>query len=173
MKKDTTFKSLLLSQEEIALLLGVKRSQYAMFEIGQRELPTAALLKLSKLTNYAVNSTKGTKKELSFYKEQESKKKGALLMYLENNKLEQLQLEKKLKQLHNNYQQAARTIQFVTLFKEKEEITEREAVVLEYIQNKALTILEKNGLDLQIKNQLKLNALLAHTKELEKELEKG
>ncbi|NHN26362.1 helix-turn-helix transcriptional regulator [Flavobacterium jejuense] len=173
MKKDTTFKSLLLSQEEIALLLGIKRSQYAMYEIGKRDLPTAALLKLSKLTNYADTLSQLTKREFPYHKTQQAKKQELLLKQIENNNIEQLLLEKKIKQLQHNYQKAARTIEFVTLYKEKEGLTDRDDVILENIQNKALAILDKNGVHLQTKIQLQLKALLVYTKQLEKELWKG
>lgn len=173
MGKDKTIRSsLVLSQEEIALLLGIKRSVWSMYEGGKRDLPTAALLKLTTLTTHATTISKVAKKEQPYQKKQQAAKQKMLLKEIENNKFEQLQLERKLKQLHNNYEQAERTIQFVALFKEKEEVTAREAVVLEHIQNKAFAILEKNGIALQTKQQLKLNALLAHTKQLEKELRK-
>ena len=174
MGKDKTIRSsLLLSQEEIALLLGIKRSVWSMYEGGLRDLPTAAVLKLASLTIHANNLSKIPKKELPYQKKQEAAKQKMLLKEIENNKFEQLQLERKLKQLHNNYQEAERTIQFVTLLKEKEVVTAREEVVLEHIQNKALAILEKNGIHLQTKHQLKLNVLLSQTKQLEKELRKG
>lgn len=171
MKKDTTFKSsLLLSQEEIALLLGIKRSQYAMYEIGKRDLPTAALLKLSKLTNYADTLSQLTKREFPYHKIQQAKKQELLLKQIKNNKFEQLLVEKKIKQLQHNYQKAERTIQLVTLFKEKEVLTDKDAVILENIQNKALALLDKNGIHLQMKQQIKLNALLIYNKQLEREL---
>jgi len=171
MGKDKTIRSsLLLSQEEIALLLGIKRSVWSMYEGGKRDLPTTALLKLSKLTNYADTLSLLTKREFPYHKTQQAKKQELLLKQIENNKIEQLLLEKKIKQLQHNYQKAEKTIQFVTLYKEKEGLTDRDDVILENIQNKALTILEKNGLHFQTKHQLKLNALLAHNKQLEREL---
>lgn len=174
MGKDKTIRSsLLLSQEEIALLLGIKRSVWSMYEGGKRDLPTAALLKLATLTNHVNTLSKVTKKELPFYKNQEAKKRILLLKQIENNKIEQLKIERKLKQLFHNYQEAERTIQFVTLFKEKETLTERDIVILENIQNKALAVIDKNGVHLQTKHQLQLNVLLSQTKQLEKELQKG
>ena len=48
MKKTPTFRELLgFSQEELALLLQVSRSQIAMYESGKRNLPIIAIEKLA------------------------------------------------------------------------------------------------------------------------------
>ena len=50
MKKETSISaSLGLTHEDMAMLLGISRSLYTLFEQGKRQLPTAALLKLSEL----------------------------------------------------------------------------------------------------------------------------
>ena len=171
MKKDKKIRtSLLFSQEEIALLLGIKRSVWTMYEGGRRDLPTTALLKLSKLTNYLDTLSQLTEREFSYHKTQQAKKQELLLKQMENNKIEQLLLEKKIKQLQHNYQKAAKTIEFVTLYKEKEDLTDRDHLIFENIHNKALAILDKNGVHLQLKHQMKLDALLIYNKQLEHEL---
>jgi transcriptional regulator with XRE-family HTH domain len=42
-----------MKQEEIALLLEITRSQWAMYETGKRDLPTAAKLKLAEMLAFA------------------------------------------------------------------------------------------------------------------------
>lgn len=55
MKKDQIFpKPLLLSQEETAILLGIHRSQWAMYEINQRSLPTDATIRLAELLAFVL-----------------------------------------------------------------------------------------------------------------------
>ncbi|MGH2664759.1 helix-turn-helix domain-containing protein [Flavobacterium sp.] len=57
MKSTTTIKSILgLSQIEMALLLGVSKSQWSMYEIGQRDLPLTAKKKLTALLSHLQNS---------------------------------------------------------------------------------------------------------------------
>ena len=170
MKKDKIFKSLLLSQEDIAMLLGITRSQWAMYEIRQRDIPSTAKLKLATLLKQVNALSKEAKKEWPYQKSQEALKQKMLLDQLEDNKLEQLRVQRKLDQLERNYKEAENTIQFVTFLKEKESLSELDALVLNTVQNKALTTLEKNGMHLQTKQQLKLNVLVALTKVLEKEL---
>ncbi len=48
-KRNPTRKNLDLSQQELAAYLGVSRSVISMYERGERELPTAALIKLAEL----------------------------------------------------------------------------------------------------------------------------
>ena len=48
MKKDNAIRDLLgVSQEDLALLLNVTRSQLAMYELGKRDLPVAVKVKLA------------------------------------------------------------------------------------------------------------------------------
>lgn len=49
MKPQSVSKTLGITQEELALLLGVSRSQLSMYELGKRNLSVEAKLKLSKL----------------------------------------------------------------------------------------------------------------------------
>ena len=54
MKKGNNIKSILgLTQEEVATLLGISRSQWSMYEVGQRDLPKAAKIKLVELLSCA------------------------------------------------------------------------------------------------------------------------
>lgn len=53
MKKDYTISTYLgMTQQELAMLLGVSRSQFSMFELGKRDLPLAAKQLLGELLNY-------------------------------------------------------------------------------------------------------------------------
>lgn len=64
MKKENTIRTLLgVTQLELAMLLGVTRSQYAMFELGQRDLPLHAKQLLAEMLSY-VQSTEATAKSI-------------------------------------------------------------------------------------------------------------
>lgn len=63
-KHNPTRNNLQLSQQELAAYLGVSRSVISMYERGERELPTAALIKLSELE---IASTKLTAAKKSLH----------------------------------------------------------------------------------------------------------
>ena len=70
MKKQTTLTALLgLSQQEVAMLLGVNRSQWSMFESGQRSLPLHANLLLSEILthmkSFDATKSKGAAQEIT------------------------------------------------------------------------------------------------------------
>ena len=53
MKKENTIRQMLgMTQEKIAMLLGISRSQWAMFELGKRNLPAAAQQLLAELLTH-------------------------------------------------------------------------------------------------------------------------
>ena len=41
-----------ISQEELAIVLKITRSQLAMFETGKRELPSTAIIQLAEMLRY-------------------------------------------------------------------------------------------------------------------------
>ncbi|KIX20205.1 hypothetical protein SY27_13750 [Flavobacterium sp. 316] len=171
MKKRKIFKTpMLFSQEEMAMLLGITRSQWAMFEIGQRDIPSSAKLKLATLIKGVNVLSKVATKELPHHKIQQSKKEEILYTQLKENRLQQLIIERKLAKLKKNYQEAENTLQFVALLKGNKNITVREEAVLNVVQAKALVVLDRNGLHLQLEQQLRLSTLDAQTKFIEREM---
>jgi transcriptional regulator with XRE-family HTH domain len=63
MKHTTSIKSLLgFSQEEMAILLSITRSQWAMYETGKRDLPLGAKKQVASILLHLQNA-KGTSKE--------------------------------------------------------------------------------------------------------------
>lgn len=77
MKSKTFFKEpLLITQEEMAMLLGVTRSQWSMAAIGERGLPLKAKAKLDALVQNAnkVTSAKRIKLAQEVQQENEAQK---------------------------------------------------------------------------------------------------
>src|SRR5688572_10966923 len=66
MKNTTTIKNLLgLTQEETAMLLGVTRGQWSMYDAGKRSLPSEAIKKLAVLLSHLKNSKPASKERKS------------------------------------------------------------------------------------------------------------
>lgn len=171
MKKESIFKEkLLLSQEEIAMLIGITRSQWSLFEIGKRDIPGTAKVKLAALiaTSIAVNSSDKT--ELIHEKKQEAQKQKLIKLQLQAYKFKQIQLQRKLEKLESNYRKAENTLRFVLFFRKKEVLTNREATILNAVEAKALAMLEKNGVHLQVKYRLELDGIKTHLEAMESEM---
>jgi len=99
MKKDNSLRSLLgISQKDLAVILGVTRSQVAMFETGKRDLPLKAKQTLTELIAYLKEKKEPTSREpdgkmqVLMIKEIEK--------MLKENERKQILLERKLKALH-------------------------------------------------------------------------
>ncbi|WP_309640757.1 helix-turn-helix transcriptional regulator [Flavobacterium sp.] len=74
MKKENTIRTLLgVTQQELAMLLGVSRSQCAMFETGKRDLPLTAKQLLAEMLAYvqSTESTAKTARDASLYSNQQ------------------------------------------------------------------------------------------------------
>ncbi len=173
MIKTNNFREALgLTQEETAMLLRIGMSQLAMFEVGQRDLPAQAMLKLVKMHNYVQNKQQEELKH-PFLKTEHVKITKILEDELIGNQLKQLALERKINDFKSKYQKSLSALQLVEYLETQvpnQEVYEKEFA--EMIRAKAIRGIEKNGLTIQTKLNIKLNALRLHQKALEKELER-
>lgn len=172
MKKRKIFNdSMLFSQQEMALLLGISRSQWAMFEIRERDIPGSAKVKLAALLQSSNELSFTKKNSLPHEKKQEAQKQELLQLQLQENKIRQSQLQQKLDKLEKKYKEAENTLRFVLFLREKHKLQEREALVLSTVEAKALAVLEKNGVPVQVKYRLQLDTLELQNRLLEGEKE--
>lgn len=173
MRKTTVFKKLLLiTQEETAVLLGITRSQWAMYAIGQRGLSVKGQKKLEQLITRANKVSFSKKQTLLEVKIQESEIKKELEKALLDNKLKQLQIQKKLSQMEEKFQLALNTIHFViSIQTEKAEWNVSESV-LQVLKTKANKVLKANGLPKQEVCKIKLETFLQEEKLLNKRMKK-
>jgi len=103
-----------ITQEDLAVLLGISRSHLALFELGKRSLPAEAKQKLAALINKS-NQNQNFKKTENFALEPTQKIK-VLEELLQNNQRKQYILEKKLKSLKkklNKEETSQELIQFI------------------------------------------------------------
>lgn len=104
MKKETTISALLgLSQQEVAMLLGVNRSQWSMFESGQRDLPLHAKQLLGEMLTHmkSFDASKGTKASQKLTYDQ-------LERQLRENEYQQLLLSRKIAAITKKQEAQAR-----------------------------------------------------------------
>lgn len=158
-KRTATIKSLLgLTQEEMAMLLGVSRVQWAMFEIGQRGLPLVAIQRLNPLLSNA-NKPESVSKESPTIIEAEKKKAQEWLKreYLKVQIKQQL-LERKINAMEKTRSEcfsALETVHYLESHPEKELIPD----MASFIKIRVLNTLNKNALHRLQEMQLKKESL--------------
>lgn len=90
-----------LLQEEIALLLGVTRSQWSMYSIGKRGLPVEATLKLHALLQHLQNND-SIKSNRSFLEQENKLSENKLRKKLFDLEFKVYLLDKKIKEIDKN-----------------------------------------------------------------------
>ena len=113
MKNEQSIRSLLgLNQNDMALLLGVSRSHYAMFEIGKRSLPIKASDLLAEiLAHMQKPATLKGNNESTF--QIETEKKLHLQQLLTENEYQQALCIKKMSALNRKYQKQVNKIKLL------------------------------------------------------------
>lgn len=102
--------SLRISQDKMASLLGVSRSHLAMYENGQRELPTKALITLSEMARYVIENPKDLAK-VSENKKLNAAIRESLKRQITETTYLQLKLEKKIAATKMKLEDAAAQLQ--------------------------------------------------------------
>lgn len=160
MKKDKNIGALLgMQQEEMAMLLRVTRSQWAMYVSGQRGLPSEAQLKLAEMFAFIAQLDKEEKVDLPPAKQPESKKNNFWEGKLIDNQLNQARVAAILKKYKDKYEQALIAWQLSNFLSTKEQETKWEQELLLHIKNRAEAVMQKNGLELQERYEFKLRLL--------------
>ena len=173
MKKRTIFKEpVLISQDEMANLLAVTRSQWAMYSTGQRGLSAEGKIKLEHLIT-SLNQVSFFKKEkLTQETEQEEEVRKLLQNLLKDNEFKQLQLQKKLTVMEEKYQTALNTLHLVLNFQEKRAKVNIDESILHVLKNKANKMLCLNGLKEQESLKIKLEVFEYEEKLLKQRMQK-
>lgn len=141
MKKVPEIKEMLgLTQEEIAMLLSIPRSQWTMFKSGQRGLPPKAMLKLAAVLQ-SVQNEKGESEEISRLLANEEQQTKMLL------KEDEIKMESKRRRIQNEIAIAERNradafAAFQTIAQLRKEAIPDEGLIL-IIRDRALKTLSK------------------------------
>ncbi|AWM14123.1 hypothetical protein DI487_09860 [Flavobacterium sediminis] len=171
MKEARQFREALgLTQEEAAQLLKIPKSRIGMFEIGQRELPVKAKLRLVTLYHDLQKQ-----EALLQSATNETFEKEAYVAFLElellENQFNRQVLERKLEQSKEKYQKSLKLSRLTTLLEQDTKETEKPSpAFMEFLKRKARNGMQKHGLPEQAKLALKLKSYHSFQQELEKEL---
>jgi transcriptional regulator with XRE-family HTH domain len=174
MKAKDTFKKLLgLSQEEMAIILGITRTQWSMYEIGKRNLPSAAAVEFSKLLHYIQENHSKEMEMPDFMKEEEKRVYGQLGKDIQKNEYKLNRLTKKMERAQLLYEDAFAALQVVA-YLESQPKNEKITTIKNVIQQKTRVglmrqkeILRKHSHDievLQLQNTLLKNKMKLYSK---------
>ena len=154
-----------ISQEDLAIVLKVSRSQLAMFETGKRQLPSTALLQLAEILRYLQEDASKSADTTSLLKAQAIQKEKALEHLVKENHYKQFALEKKLNVLEKKYNASLSAFQLMK-YLEKQDVKkeEFEKLMAKIIERKALADLEKNVLAMLTKYKIEKEVLQAEEK---------
>ncbi len=161
MEKDKKISALLgMRQEEMAMLLRVNKSQWSMYEIGQRDLPLNAQLKLTEMLAFVQQSDNEAVNPFLDLEGQNVK----TIKVVENLKLvnqhQFLIAKRKLQFAEKKYNAAVIALRFIAFLQTNDQqfATDQNSL-LGVIQSRALRQISKNGLHVQVKHRIKLQVL--------------
>lgn len=161
MKDSGNFRQLLgMKQEEMAMLLQIPLSQWAMYVTGKRGLPLSVRKKFAAMLGF-VNQNKKQQPEIFV---NITNQKHLLEQYIDNrikeNDKNQLLIKHKLSNIKNKYENATTAIQFINFLQTITETkTEKFQNLLDVIRQNNATEIEKNSILLQEQLQIKLELL--------------
>ena len=161
MEKDKKIGALLgLTQEHIAMLLQITRSQWSLYVIGKRSLPIAAKLKLAEMLTFTSQLSCEGVERIDVIKNQQSKIRKFIEEQLIINKHKQYATEAKLNSYKKKYEEGITAFQLADfLAGKKQETAAYQKPLLDVIKSDAIKTIEKNGLELQEQYSLKLQVL--------------
>jgi transcriptional regulator with XRE-family HTH domain len=169
MKEKSTLKSLLgIEQEEIAIILGISRSQFSMYASGKRKLPLQAKEELTRILLYLKENDLKNRETRHFIKREEDKIQKQLEKQIQLNQYKALVLDKKIKiieKLHNESLVALRLAEYL----ETREPDEMVGGMSTHIRFKAMEMLSKTNEQLR-KHILSKETLEQQNKILEKDI---
>ena len=182
MKKSSSVRALLgLTQEDMALLLKITRSQLSMYELGKRDLPLAAKLQLAEMLKHVQETVAKSGANLPHIKLQEVKKEKKVAELLLTNKYKQLVLDKKIKAIEKKYATYLAAMRLVGYlenqslnpstdsyrYEQAKQTPKQENQLLKGITARAVTEIDKNGLHILFEHEIKKELLLYEEKLLE------
>ncbi|NHN24692.1 hypothetical protein FIA58_003300 [Flavobacterium jejuense] len=172
MKKRSVFnKKLLITYDEMAMLLQTTRTQWSMFQIRQRSLPDKSMDRLVALVilSNSISVDSSSKKEEVL--KQEATKKKLLEVDLKEVLYKQKKFERKLNQSKEKYEAAMNTLDFVEVVQTQKENDYFEAGALGIIKTNAIRTLKTHSLLKLTQLEIKLASLQLEKELIEKAIE--
>lgn len=144
-----------ITQEEMAMVLGITKSQWSMYESGQRNIPLVASELLAEMLKYMQSSEAQTARNLKL---QESITTQQLEKRLTATKLQLQKTTRKIAQADKKFEANIKALQLTKFLDARTKYRkEQESEILNFIASRAAKALERNEIALillQIKGTL-------------------
>lgn len=145
-KKIDTRTKLNLTQVEMAMLLKITRSQWSLFELGLRSIPTAAMVKHTELILFLETPINKTAKPLPQQEEQLLKKNKMHEEALAEALYKQEEVALKIAKMEKKYAAAVEVLQLLSEDSDASKSLEAlDSSTLHLLKYKATKTLDKNG----------------------------
>lgn len=161
MEKDKKIREYLgMKQEDMAMLLQVTRTQWSMYEIGERDLPLAAKNQLASMLAFIQQPETESTENFPYLESQQAKIKKVYEDQKLVNAHRQIMVARKLELVTRKYEDAMTGLKFIRFLELHEaSLYQKHQELLKVLQHRAETAVHKNGLQVQAKYQLKLHVL--------------
>lgn len=159
--KRTNLKSLLgITQQDAAIILQVSRSQISLYDLYLRDLPTAAMIKLTQGWLYADAKAKLSKESSLCCKEEEKRMKEFLKAEIQKNELEQLNMRQQIKKMSEKYDSTVRGLHALEFWKQQvKETSSKEMQILTLVEERTKIKLDDCSWYVQEQYRMKLETL--------------
>lgn len=170
MKDTTTLKSITgLTQEEMAILLGITVSQWSMYKSGKRDIPLAAKQQLAALVSNIKKTEFVSKKSKTITVAEQKKEKDWLEQEYKNLQYKEQFLERKISVIENIRSEcfaALDTVHYLETRPEKKHLTD----FINTVKTRVTKMLNKNALFHLQEMQLKKESVALLKNRVEQEL---
>lgn len=165
MKGSSDFRDTLgISQEEAAMLLGVSRSQFSLFELGKRSLTTKAMVAYVEMWSYVQEKTKLDVDKNAHTALDKEKIKIALEAQLAEVQYKKKFLQKKIVATEVKYKKAQAALHLVDYLRKK--VNPNQENFIKLLEMTARKKTEKHGLVVQTQLQIELTSVVSYHKQL-------
>ncbi len=169
MKKEYAIRNLLgITQQDAALLFKVSRSQWSMFELGQRDLPLAAQQLLAEMLTHVQSGHTGKSVTL----EKVATQHRHVERLIRENEYQQLRLARKAAEVAKKQEAQQRLAHVLDFLQSQQTGTQKAAGVLQTIASKAAPVLAPDHSATLIEHELKQEVLVLEKLLLESKLRK-
>lgn len=149
-----------LTQQEMAMLLNISRSQWALYELGLRDLSIMASIRENQASRFLDSLGISEPKHFPGISEIESKKDKFVADALKENEFNQRVCERKIGQMKKNYESALKFFHVVDfVFQSVDQENAIHLAALKVLKGNAETALNKNGPHKLLKLQLRQKML--------------